>query len=128
MEFEEKLMENALDWYSLCVVVLFLKMFTTSAYQGFYRLSQGVFLNPEDAQVFQKPPATEELPQVQRAAKAWLNDLENNLDDLRDAVNRRVTDLSTGLQRRNQLLGHYNYIGQGMGLPGNGFPTIPGAI
>jgi hypothetical protein len=63
-----------------------------------------------------------------RVVGSWLNDLENNLDDLRDAVNRRVTDLSTGLQRRNQLLGHYNYIGQGMGLPGNGFPTIPGAI
>lgn len=77
IEFEKKLMENALDWYSLCVVVLFLKMFATSAYQGFYRLSQRVFLNPEDAQVFQKRPAAEELPQVRRAAKAWLNDLEN---------------------------------------------------
>jgi glutathione S-transferase len=77
MEFEKKLMENALDWYSLCVVVLFLKMFATSAYQGFYRLSRRVFLNPEDAQVFQKHPAAEELPQVRRASKAWLNDLEN---------------------------------------------------
>ena len=71
------MMHNPLDWYSLCVVVLFLKMFATSAYQGFYRLSRRVFLNPEDAQVFQKPPAAEELPQVKRAAKAWLNDLEN---------------------------------------------------
>ena len=58
-----------------------------------------------------------------RIVGGWLNDLEGNLDDLRDAVNRRVTDLSTGLQRRNQLLGHYNYIGQGMGIPGNGFSS-----
>jgi hypothetical protein len=50
-----------------------------------------------------------------RVVGNWLNDLENNLDDLRDAVNRRVSDLATGLQRRNQLLGHYNYVGQGMG-------------
>lgn len=57
-----------------------------------------------------------------RMVGSWLNDLENNLDDLRDAVNRRVTDLATGLQRRNQLLGHYNYIGQGMGVGGQGFP------
>lgn len=65
-----------------------------------------------------------------RIVGGWLNDLEGNLDDLRDAVNRRVTDLATGLQRRNQLLGHYNYIGQGMGIPGNGFPSpmIPGQI
>lgn len=56
-----------------------------------------------------------------RVVGNWLNDLENNLDDLRDAVNRRVSDLATGLQRRNQLLGHYNYIGQGMGIGGPGF-------
>jgi uncharacterized MAPEG superfamily protein len=72
-----KMMHNPLDWYSLCVVVLFLKMFATSVYQGFYRLSKRVFMNPEDAQVFQKSPAAEELPQVRRAAKAWQNDLEN---------------------------------------------------
>lgn len=58
-----------------------------------------------------------------RVVGNWLNDLENNLDDLRDAVNRRVSDLATGLQRKNQLLGHYNYIGQGMGLSGQGFPN-----
>ena len=59
-----------------------------------------------------------------RVVGNWLNDLENNLDDLRDAVNRRVADLATGLERRNQLLGHYNYIGQGMGAPGQGFPGM----
>ena len=70
-------MKTAIDWYSLCVVALFLKMFAISAYQGFYRLSRRTFMNSEDAQVFNKPPAEAELPQVQRAAKAWLNDLEN---------------------------------------------------
>lgn len=68
---------TALDWYSLCVVALFLKMFAISVYQGFYRLSRRTFINPEDAEVFNKPPAAVELPQVERAAKAWLNDLEN---------------------------------------------------
>ncbi|MFK0733695.1 MAG: MAPEG family protein [Gloeotrichia echinulata HAB0833] len=70
-------METVIYWYSLCVVVLFLKMFGLSAYQGFYRLSRLVFVNPEDAQVFKKSAVEEELPQVRRAAKAWLNDLEN---------------------------------------------------
>lgn len=54
----------------------------------------------------------------------WVNDLENGLDELRDAVNRRVADLTTGLQRRNQLLGHYNYIGQGNGIGGPGFNQV----
>lgn len=70
-------METSLYWYSLCVVALFLKMFALSAYQGFHRIGRRTFVNPEDAEVFNKPPASEELPQVQRAAKAWLNDLEN---------------------------------------------------
>merc|ERR1711976_725395 len=38
----------------------------------------------------------------------WLNDVESKLDDLRDSVNRRVSDMAIGLQRRNMLLGHYN--------------------
>ncbi|MBD2533628.1 MAPEG family protein [Nostoc flagelliforme FACHB-838] len=70
-------MATAIHWYSLCAVTLFLKMFALSAYQGFHRLSRRTFVNPEDAEVFNKPPASAELPQVQRAAKAWLNDLEN---------------------------------------------------
>ncbi len=70
-------MGTALHWYSLCVVALFLKMFALSAYQGFYRISRREFVNPEDSAVFNQPPAKEDLPQVQRATKAWLNDLEN---------------------------------------------------
>lgn len=70
-------MGTALHWYSLCVVALFFKMFALSAYQGFHRIGRRKFVNPEDAAVFNQPPAKEDLPQVQRAAKAWLNDLEN---------------------------------------------------
>jgi glutathione S-transferase len=70
-------MGTALHWYSLCVVALFLKMFGLSVYQGFHRIGTRTFVNPDDAAVFNKLPAAFELPQVQRAAKTWLNDLEN---------------------------------------------------
>jgi glutathione S-transferase len=70
-------METTIYWYSVSAVVLFLKMLALSAYQGFYRISKSTFVNPEDAGVLNQPPAVAELPQVQRAAKAWLNDLEN---------------------------------------------------
>ena len=49
--------------------------------------------------------------QNMRSISAWLNDMENGLDEMRDAINRRVADLATGLQRRNMLLGHYNNAG-----------------
>lgn len=49
----------------------------------------------------------------------WLNDVESKLDELRDSVNRRVSDMAVGLQRRNMLLGHYNNVGQGFGQPAN---------
>lgn len=70
-------MEPSTFWYALCVVILFLKMFALSSYQGFCRLSRLIFVNPEDSQFFKKVSAKEELPQVQKAAKAWRNDLEN---------------------------------------------------
>ncbi len=70
-------MGTAIYWYSLCAVILFLKMFAISVYQGFHRIGKRTFMNAEDAKVFNKPSVAEELPQVQRAAKAWLNDLEN---------------------------------------------------
>ncbi len=47
----------------------------------------------------------------------WLNDVESKLDDLRDSVNRRVSDMAIGLQRRNMLIGHYASMGQGFGNP-----------
>ena len=46
-----------------------------------------------------------------------MSDIEEKLDDLRDSVNRRVSDMAIGLQRRNMLLGHYTYVGQSFGNP-----------
>lgn len=62
-----------------------------------------------------------------RSVGAWVSDIDNNLDDLRDSINRRVSDLATGLQRRNMLLGHYNYMNAGLAggasAPAGGFQT-----
>jgi glutathione S-transferase len=63
---------------ALPAAVLFLKMFAISGYQGFHRITKKAFQNPEDARVFgRNEPLPAELPQVQRAALAWRNDLEN---------------------------------------------------
>ncbi|EKT4542224.1 MAPEG family protein [Pseudomonas sp. NBRC 111118] len=70
-------MSSALQAYALCVVVLFLKMFLVSCYQGYHRLRFVAFTNPEDAAVFRRIAQAAERPQVIRAAKVWANDLEN---------------------------------------------------
>ncbi|CAI3805165.1 hypothetical protein GLGCALEP_03811 [Pseudomonas sp. MM221] len=70
-------MSNALSVYALCVVVLFLKMFMVSCYQGYHRLRFVAFTNPEDAAVFKHTVQAAEQPEVIRAAKVWANDLEN---------------------------------------------------
>ncbi|MCH8498801.1 MAG: MAPEG family protein [Marinobacter sp.] len=70
-------MDELQYWYALSAVLLFFKMFALSAYQGFHRISKQTFKTPEDAAFVGKAAASEELPQVQRAARAWLNDLEN---------------------------------------------------
>lgn len=70
-------MSSALQVYALCVVVLFLKMFLVSCYQGYHRLRFVAFTNPEDAAVFRRIAQAVERPQVIRAAKVWANDLEN---------------------------------------------------
>ena len=70
-------MSGVLSVYALCVVVLSVKMFALSCYQGFYRIRSLAFTNREDAGYFNRPVSPEELPQVSRAAKAWANDLEN---------------------------------------------------
>ncbi|WP_416772970.1 MAPEG family protein [Pseudomonas sp. RHF3.3-3] len=70
-------MNTALNLYALCVVVLFLKMFALSCYQGFFRLRHKAFTNAEDAAVFNQVAQKTERPEVIRAAKAWANDLEN---------------------------------------------------
>lgn len=70
-------MDNAVEWYALCAVMLFVKMLAISVYQGFYRISRLTFVTPEDAALVGRQSSAEELSQVQRASRAWLNDLEN---------------------------------------------------
>lgn len=70
-------MNGALTVYALCVVVLFLKMFAISCYQGLWRLRYRAFTNKEDAAVFNRVAREAELSQVNRAARAWANDLES---------------------------------------------------
>jgi glutathione S-transferase len=66
-----------LRMYALTTIVLALKMTAVSVAQGRARTSAGIFLNPEDARLFRANQAPEEAPAVQRASRAWLNDLEN---------------------------------------------------
>jgi uncharacterized MAPEG superfamily protein len=65
--------------YALTTIILALKMSANSFVQALSRIPNKAFVNPEDARVFGGgvAPVTEELPMVQRAAKAWHNDLEN---------------------------------------------------
>lgn len=70
-------MDYAEYWYAVASVLLFFKMFAISLYQGGHRIGKGAFKTPEDAAFVGREVASEELPQVQRAARAWLNDLEN---------------------------------------------------
>ena len=66
-----------LRMYAITAIVLALKMSAISVAQGRARVAAGVFVNPEDAKLFRATQAPEEAPAVQRAARAWLNDLEN---------------------------------------------------
>jgi glutathione S-transferase len=66
-----------LRMYAITAIVLALKMTAISVAQGRARAATGVFVNPEDAKMFRATQAPEEAPAVARAARAWLNDLEN---------------------------------------------------
>jgi len=66
-----------LSMYALTAIVLALKMTAISVVQGRARVAAGVFVNPEDARTFQASQAPEDAPDVRRASRAWLNDLEN---------------------------------------------------
>ena len=66
-----------LRMYAITAIVLALKMSAISVAQGRARVAAGVFVNPEDAKLFNATQAPEEAPEVQRAARAWNNDLEN---------------------------------------------------
>jgi glutathione S-transferase len=66
-----------LRMYAITAIVLALKMSAISIAQGRARVAAGVFVNPEDAKLFKANQAPDEAPAVQRAARAWNNDLEN---------------------------------------------------
>jgi uncharacterized MAPEG superfamily protein len=66
-----------LQIYALTAIILTLKMSAISVVQGLARTRAKVFINPEDARTFGTQTAAEEAPTVNRAARAWRNDLEN---------------------------------------------------
>jgi uncharacterized MAPEG superfamily protein len=66
-----------LQIYALTAIVLTLKMSAVSVAQGRARVAAGIFVNPEDAKTFKASEGPSDAPSVQRASRAWLNDLEN---------------------------------------------------
>jgi uncharacterized MAPEG superfamily protein len=66
-----------LRMYAITAIVLALKMSSIAIVQGRARTSAGLFLNPEDAAIFGGQTVPQEPEMVQRAARAWRNDLEN---------------------------------------------------
>ena len=71
MEFE------LLRMYAFTAIVLAIKMASIAIVQGRARTSEGHFLNPEDAATFGGTAVVQEPEMVQRASRAWRNDLEN---------------------------------------------------
>lgn len=63
--------------YTITAIVLTLKMAAISIVQGRGRAAAGIFVNPEDAKSFSGKEASQEAPDVERASRAWRNDLEN---------------------------------------------------
>jgi uncharacterized MAPEG superfamily protein len=63
--------------YALTAIILTLKMAWISVVQGIARTNAKVFTVPEDAKMFGGKVAATEVPAVERAARAWRNDLEN---------------------------------------------------
>ncbi len=71
-------MNPTLKVYAICCVILFIKMYSIGLYQAYSRITKKSFVNPEDAKAFSKNQvATGELPEVEKANKAYRNDLEN---------------------------------------------------
>src|SRR5215471_12494117 len=66
-----------LQIYALTAIILAFKMSAISVVQGVARTRAKAYVNPEDARTFGTSPAADEAPMVQRAARAWRNDLEN---------------------------------------------------
>ena len=70
-------MPPLLRMYALTAIVLAVKMSAIAVVQGRARTSTGAFLNPEDAKTFGGKEVPQEPEMVQRASRAWRNDLEN---------------------------------------------------
>ena len=66
-----------LQTYALTAIVLELKMAAIALVQGQGRVSAGAFVIPEDAKLFHGTEVASEPPIVERASRAWRNDLEN---------------------------------------------------
>lgn len=82
--------------YALTAIVLALKMSAISIVQGRARTVAKVFVNPEDAKMFAGTAAAEEAAAVQRASRAWMNDLENIPMFLILALVYAIAGLSSG--------------------------------
>jgi glutathione S-transferase len=63
--------------YALVTIILFFKMSAISIVQGVARTRANAFAIPEEAKLFGGTAVREEVPMVQRASRAWGNDLEN---------------------------------------------------
>jgi prostaglandin-E synthase 1 len=68
---------QALRIYAVCVVALVLKMALVGVRTGAVRTRQRVTLNPEDAKQFKSKLVETDPPDVARAKRCHLNDLEN---------------------------------------------------
>lgn len=66
-----------LRMYAITAIVLTFKMAAISIVQGRGRLGSQVFTNPEDVRAFGGTLEARDAAPVERAAKAWRNDLEN---------------------------------------------------
>ncbi len=63
--------------YALCTVILFYKMWGTGLYQALSRVKAKKFTNEEDAKSFGGELTDKEIPQIEKAYKAYRNDFEN---------------------------------------------------
>ena len=66
-----------LQMYAITAIVLALKMSAIAVVQGRARAVAGTVINPEDAAAFGGKVVPEDPEMVQRASRAWRNDLEN---------------------------------------------------
>ncbi len=49
-----------------------------------------------------------------------MDEVDEKLEDLRNNISREFLNMANGMQRRSMLMGHYNFIGAGLGSPAGG--------